>query len=77
MKKRRLTGGLAKLGCKVITRTSARRLTVSDNPNCVQSSPNLAKPLGCYLQAAEVQLAQVAEKRTEVNILFNINLLSA
>ena len=28
-----ITSGLAKLGCKVIARTSASRLTVSDNPN--------------------------------------------
>jgi len=41
-----LTGGLAKLGGKVITRISARRLTVSDNQNGVQSIPNFAKPLG-------------------------------
>jgi len=38
-----ITSGLAKLGCKVITRTSARPLTVSDNPNGVQSSPNFQK----------------------------------
>ena len=36
---------------KVITRTSVRPLTVSYNPNCVQSRPNFAKPLRCYLQA--------------------------
>ena len=37
--------GLAKLWGKVITRTLARPLTVSDNPNDVQSLPNFAKPL--------------------------------
>ena len=52
-KKRHITSGLAKLGCKVITRTSARRLTVSDNPNGVQLCPNFAKPPGRYLQATE------------------------
>jgi len=41
-----LTGGLAKLGGKVITRTSVRPLTVSDNPNGVQPIPNFAKPPG-------------------------------
>jgi len=34
------------IGVKVTTRTSTRRLTVSDNPNGVQSIPNFAKPLG-------------------------------
>jgi len=43
----RTTSGLAKLGGKVTTRISARRLTVSDNPNGVQSSPNFANPLRC------------------------------
>jgi len=37
------TSGLAKLGGKVIARTSARPLTVSGNPNGVQSGPNFAK----------------------------------
>ena len=41
------------IGVKVIAQTSARPLTVSDNPNGVQSSPNFAKPPGRYLQAAE------------------------
>jgi len=62
-----LTSGLAKLGGKVITRTSARRLTVSDNPNCVQLSPNFAKPLGCYLQATE------DNEKIELNIRQIIN----
>jgi len=44
---------LAKLGGKVITRTSARPLIVGDNPNGVQSRPNFAKPPGRYLQAAD------------------------
>ena len=44
-----ITSGLAKLGGKVITRTSACPLTVSGNPNSVQLSPNFAKPPGRYL----------------------------
>jgi len=42
----RTTSGLAKLGCKVKAQTSARPLTVSDNPNSVQSNSNFAKPPG-------------------------------
>ena len=34
------------IGVKVMTRISVRPLTVSDNPNGVQSSPNFAKPAG-------------------------------
>jgi len=34
------------IGVKVIAQTSVRPLTVSDNPNCVQLSPNFAKPPG-------------------------------
>ena len=45
-----LTSGLAKLGGKVITRISARPLTVGDNPNCVQLRPNFAKPPGRCMQ---------------------------
>ena len=41
------------IGVKVIVQTSARPLTVSDNPNCVQSTPNFAKLPGRYLQAAD------------------------
>ena len=41
------------IGGKVIARISARRLTVSDNPNCVQSIPNFAKPPGRWVQADE------------------------
>ena len=44
-----ITSGLAKLGCKVTTRTSVCPLTVSDSPNGVQSIPNFAKPLRCYV----------------------------
>jgi hypothetical protein len=29
-------------------------LTGSDSPNCVQLSPNIAKPPGRYLQASEL-----------------------
>jgi len=46
-------GRFGKIGVKVITQTSARRLTVSDNPNGVQSSPNFAKPPGRCMQAGE------------------------
>jgi len=49
----RATSGLAKLGGKVTTRTSVRPLTVSDNPNDVQLSPNFAKPPGRCMQAGE------------------------
>jgi len=42
---------LGEIGVKVIARTSAHRLTVSDNPNGVQLIPNFAKPLGRYRQA--------------------------
>ena len=49
----RTTGGLAKLGGKVIIRFSVRPLTVSDNPNGVQSIPNFAKPPGRWLQCGE------------------------
>ena len=41
------------IGVKVITRISARPLTISDNPNGVQSIPNFAKPPGRYLQPGE------------------------
>ena len=58
-----LTGGLAKLGCKVILRLrsvtiiriSVRPLIVGNNPNGVQSNPNFAKPPGRYLQAAKAR----------------------
>ena len=46
---RLIISGLVKLGCKVITLISALPLTVSDNPNGVQSIPNFAKPPGRYL----------------------------
>jgi len=38
------------IGVKVIARTLVSRLTVSDNPNGVQLSPNFAKPPGRYRQ---------------------------
>ena len=41
------------IGVKVIARTSVRSLTISDNPNGVQSSPNFAKPPGRCRQAAK------------------------
>jgi hypothetical protein len=44
------------IGGEVITRISLSPLTGSDSPNCVQLSPNFAKPPGRYLQAAEVRL---------------------
>jgi len=47
------------LGCKVTTRTSARPLSVSDNPNGVQSIPNFAKPPGCCTQAVEEFFNQI------------------
>ena len=43
------------IGVKVITRTSVRPLTVSDNPNGVQSIPNFAKPPGRWLQRGTVR----------------------
>ena len=55
------TSGLAKLGGKVIARTSACPLTVSDNPNCVQSRPNFAKPPGRYLTYSEVTMHKESE----------------
>jgi len=54
-----LTSGLAKLGGKVITRTSARPLGGSDSSNGVQSGPNFAKPPGRYLQAAKERQAKL------------------
>jgi len=49
--KPRITSGLAKLGGKVLAQTSVCRLTVSDNPDGVQSNPNFAKPQGrCFRQ---------------------------
>jgi len=50
------------IGVKVIARTSARRLTVSDNPNSVQSRPNFAKPPGRYGQAAKASSRVVCRK---------------
>ena len=42
-----------KIGVKVITQTSVRPLTVSDNPNGVQLIPNFAKPQGRWRQCAD------------------------
>jgi hypothetical protein len=38
------------IGVEVIVRILLRPLTVGDNPNCVQSSPNFAKPPGRYVK---------------------------
>jgi len=43
-----------KLGVKVITRTSVRPLTVSDDPNCVRSRPNFAKTEGKIVILVEI-----------------------
>ena len=51
--KRRLTIGLLKLRGKVILRLRSVTLTVSDNTNGVQSSPNFAKPLERYTQCGD------------------------
>jgi len=57
------------IGVKVTTRTSAHRLIVSDNPNCVQSRPNFAKPPGRYLQADKSSADNKLENRTLNKIL--------
>ena len=58
--------GLAKLGGKVITRTSVQPLTISYNPNGVQSSPNFAKPPGRCRQAAKASRKEYRlEKRVQ------------
>ena len=62
-----VTGGLAKLGCKVITRTSARPLGSSDSPNGVQSIPNFAKPLKRYRQAGDSVMRQRSAKSRKMN----------
>jgi len=49
------------IGGEVIIRISVRPLTVGVSPNCVQLTPNFAKPPGRYLQAAAVQLAKKAK----------------
>ena len=64
-KGQQITGGLAKLGYKVITRISARPLGGSDSPNCVQSSPNFAKPLGCCTQVGRTVRADTAESKVD------------
>jgi hypothetical protein len=43
------------IGGEVIVRISVILLTVGDCPNCVQLSPNFAKPPGRYLQAKRTQ----------------------
>jgi hypothetical protein len=47
------TSGLAKLGLKLLPEILLRPLTVGDSPNCVQLSPNFAKPPGRCTQAGE------------------------
>ena len=63
-----------KIGGKVITRISVCPLTVGDNPNDVQSSPNFAKPPGRYLQAGESAMdkAECAEKKEKTENVENI-----
>ena len=46
MNAERTTSGLAKLGGKVTAQTSVRPLTVGDNPNGVQSRPELRQAAG-------------------------------
>ena len=46
------------IGGEVIIRISVRPLTVGVSPNCVQLTPNFAKPPGRYMQAAKVQSAK-------------------
>ena len=41
------------IGVEVIVRTAARRLTVSDSPNCVQLRPNFAKSQGRYMPPSD------------------------
>ena len=49
-------------GVKVITRISVRHLTAGDNPNCVQSNPNFAKPPGRCTTPADSAAHFVSEK---------------
>ena len=51
----RLTSGLAKLGGKVITRTSARPLAVSDSPGCSAVEPQLRQAAGTLAAMRERQ----------------------
>ena len=51
-------GQFGKIGVKVITRISARPLTVSDKSNNVQSAPNFAKPPGRWLQVWDSAVRQ-------------------
>ena len=52
-KRQQVTSGLAKLGAEVIIRISVCPLTCGDSPNCVQLTPNFAKPLGRYRQVGQ------------------------
>jgi len=61
------TGGFSKLGGKVITRISARRLTVSDSPNGVQSRPNFAKSLG-FMCKTRTHSGQVCNFKKKIQI---------
>ena len=65
-------GRFSKIGVKVIAQTSARRLTVGDNPNGVQSIHSFAKPLGHYLQTGE----SVVENDRKTENLLNINYIN-
>ena len=65
------TGGLAKLGGKVITRTSVRPLSVSGNPNGVQSNPNFAKPQRRWLQRGKSEVDKAAESKNEIKYYEN------
>ena len=56
------------IGVKVITRTSARPLTVSDNPNSVQSSPNFAKPPGRCRQCTKVSSSECHTEKKDNSI---------
>ena len=60
------TSGLAKLGGKVITRTLARPLTVSDNPNGVQSSSQLRQAAGTLEASGQISTKRVL-KRTKTD----------
>ena len=51
-----------KIGVKVIIRTSACPLTVSDNPNGVQSIPNFVKPPGRYRQWNELKIKKYGQR---------------
>ena len=46
------------IGGEVIIRISVCPLTVGVSPNCVQLTPNFAKPPGRYLQATDSACGQ-------------------